>query len=71
MIYVLKCLVNLESRVKTVSTDSGHIPLSGKRHTSRLFPLLSQCVAAAQGDQEVLGWLAKVMDEIGGALGVL
>ncbi|KAG0640673.1 hypothetical protein HOY80DRAFT_1116635 [Tuber brumale] len=71
MIYVLKCLVNLESRVKTVSTDSGHIPPSGKRHLFRLFPLLSQCVAAAQGDQEILGWLAKAMDEIGGALGVL
>ncbi|RPA99307.1 hypothetical protein L873DRAFT_1828040 [Choiromyces venosus 120613-1] len=71
MLYVLKCLVNLESGAKTVSIDSGHIPPSRKKHLFRLFPLLSQCVAAAQGDQEILGWLAKAMDEIGGALGVL
>ncbi|PWW76041.1 hypothetical protein C7212DRAFT_194823 [Tuber magnatum] len=71
MIYVLKRLVDLDSGVKTVPADSGHIPPSGKRHLFKLLPLLSQCIAVAQGDQEILGWLAKAMDEIGGALGVL
>lgn len=58
------------TRRVTDKDAAGHIPPSGKRHLFRLFPLLSQCVAAAQGDQEILGWLAKAMDEIGGALGV-
>lgn len=47
-----------------------HIPPSTKRHLFTLFPLISQCIAVAQGDQELLTWLSKALDEMGAAFGV-
>ncbi|KAH0603788.1 uncharacterized protein H6S33_007447 [Morchella sextelata] len=69
MLYVLKRLVNLESSSKSISKES-HLPPSTKQHLFTLFPLISQCIAVAQGDQELLTWLSRALNEMGMAFGV-
>ena len=39
--------------------------MTTKKHLFKLFPLLSQTIAVAQGDEELLGWLSKALNEVG------
>ncbi|KAL7276355.1 Endocytosis and vacuole integrity protein [Rhizina undulata] len=70
ILYILQKLVTLNSSSKTFSIDSSHIPPSTKLHLFKLFPLFSQCIAVAQGDQELLQLLSSALNEMGLAVGV-
>ncbi|KAF8475693.1 hypothetical protein BDZ91DRAFT_673608 [Kalaharituber pfeilii] len=73
IIYVLKRLVDLNSSSSAVLPNSPTpLPIkTSKPHLFCLLPLLSQAIAVAQGDQELLEWLSRALSELSRALGVL
>ncbi|KAI5808843.1 hypothetical protein DFH27DRAFT_509927 [Peziza echinospora] len=75
MLYILRRLVDLDS----ISISSNGIGGGGgsskpatlqtsKPHLLSLFSLLARAVGVAQGDQELLGWLARALGELSRAL---
>lgn len=51
------------------ATVDGMLEKREKKHLVKLFPLLSECVAVAQPDQELLRLLSRGLAELGGAVG--
>lgn len=64
LLYVLRALVELDCEPEAIPDTPG-VESEGKKHLHRLYPLLAKAVRAAAGDQEVLEWLGKTLDEVG------
>lgn len=69
LVYILKALVKLRCEPDAIP-DAPGVESEGKKHLHRLYPLFAKGVRAAAGDQEVLEWLGKALDEVGMEFGV-
>ncbi|RFU36309.1 hypothetical protein B7463_g41, partial [Scytalidium lignicola] len=69
LLYILTALVNLKCEPGAIP-DTPNVESTSKKHLIRLYPLLSKAVRTASGDQEVLEWLGKALDEVGMEFGV-
>ncbi|TVY22453.1 MON2-like protein [Lachnellula hyalina] len=69
LLFVLRELVALRCETEAIPEADG-VESEGRRHLFRLYPLLARAVRAAGRDQEVLEWLGRALDEIGGEFGV-
>lgn len=69
LLYILRALVKLRCEPHAIPETPG-VESEGRRHLHRLYPLLSKAVRAAARDQEVLEWVGRCLDEVGGEFGV-
>ena len=69
LLYILKALVKLHCEPEAIPDTPG-ADSEGKKHLHRLYPLLAKAVRAAAGDQEVLEWIGKALDEVGMEFGL-
>jgi hypothetical protein len=69
LLFVLRELVALRCEPEAIPEAEG-VESEGRRHLFRLYPLLARAVRAAGRDQEVLEWLGRALDEVGGEFGV-
>ncbi|TVY12839.1 Protein MON2-like, partial [Lachnellula arida] len=65
LLFVLRELVGLRCETEAIPEADG-VESEGRRHLFRLYPLLARAVRAAGRDQEVLEWLGRALDEVGG-----
>ena len=69
MLYILRRLVDLDSISSNGSSKPATTTLqTSKPHLLSLFSLLAKAVGVAQGDQELLGWLSRALQELSRAL---
>lgn len=69
LLFILKKLVGLRCEPEAIPEADG-VESEGRRHLFRLYPLLAKAVRAAAGDQEVLEWVGRALDVVGGEFGV-
>jgi hypothetical protein len=69
LLYVLKALTELKCEPEAIPDTPG-VDGEGRKHLHRLYPLLAKAVRAAAGDQEVLEWIGRALDEVGMEFGV-
>ncbi|KAI9794685.1 MAG: hypothetical protein M1833_007401 [Piccolia ochrophora] len=70
LLHILHHLVALECEPRAIPAAPGVVS-DTRKHLHRLFPLVSRAVRVAWRDQEVLDALGRVMDMVGGEMGVL
>lgn len=71
IIYILNKVVELETGLETIHIDSPYVPVSSKRHLFKLFPLFTKCIAACQGDKELLGLFSRALEGVGESLQIM
>jgi hypothetical protein len=64
LLYVLEALTELKCEPEAIPDTPG-VDGEGRKHLHRLYPLLAKAVRAAAGDQEVLEWIGRALDEVG------
>ncbi|CZT43127.1 probable MON2 Peripheral membrane protein with a role in endocytosis and vacuole integrity [Rhynchosporium secalis] len=69
LLYILKALVKLSCEPEAIPDSTG-VESEGKKHLFWLYPLLAKAVRAASRDMEVLEWVGKALDVVGGEFGV-
>lgn len=69
LLFVLRELVKLRCEPESIP-DAPGVESEGRRHLHRLYPLLARAVRAAAGDQEVLEWIGRALDEVGVEFGL-
>lgn len=69
LLYILRALVNLICEPDAIP-DSPGVESEGRKHLFWLYPLLAKAVRAAARDMEVLEWVGKALDVVGGEFGV-
>jgi len=71
LLYILQLLVtlNFSSCAVAIEDSSKLFPVeTNQPHLFRLFPLLSEAIAVAHGDQELLQWLSRALELLSKAL---
>jgi len=69
LLYILQALVKLSCEPEAIP-DSPGVESEGKKHLFWLYPLLAKAVRAAARDMEVLEWVGRALDVVGGEFGV-
>ncbi|PBP26936.1 endosomal peripheral membrane protein [Diplocarpon rosae] len=69
LLYILRALVDLNCEPDAIPDSSG-VESEGKKHMFRLYPLLAKAIRAAARDMEVLEWIGRALDVVGGEFGL-
>ncbi|KAG4441682.1 hypothetical protein IFR05_002816 [Cadophora sp. M221] len=69
LLYILQALVKLSCEPEAIPDLPG-VESEGKKHLFWLYPLLAKAVRAAARDMELLEWVGKALDVVGGEFGV-
>ncbi len=69
LLYILTALLRLDCEPRAIPAAPG-VTSEGKKHLHRLFPLVSRAIRVAAQDKQVLEMLGRVLDVVGGEMGV-
>ncbi|KAK6586344.1 hypothetical protein PZA11_001401 [Diplocarpon coronariae] len=69
LLYILKALVHLDCEPDAIPETSG-VESEGKKHLFWLYPLMAKAIRAAARDMEVLEWIGRALDVVGGEFGL-
>ncbi|EKD15974.1 uncharacterized protein L3040_003411 [Drepanopeziza brunnea f. sp. 'multigermtubi'] len=69
LLYILQALVKLNCEPEAIPETSG-VDSDVKKHLFWLYPLLAKAVRAAARDMEVLEWVGRALDVVGGEFGL-